>query len=178
MSNYLAGAYSKRVTPQSESIPGEVQIQNAAGGFVYNLDKWKRLERFLVLGAEGGTYYVGERKLVRENAKNVEDCIAEDGKRAIEMIARVSDEGRAPKNDPAIFALALGASADDPVTRALALGALPKVCRIPPHLFHFVTYVKQFRGFGRGLKRALGDWYNEMPVERLAYLVVKYQSRS
>jgi 60 kDa SS-A/Ro ribonucleoprotein len=81
------------------------------------------------------------------------------------------------KNDPAIFALALCASAPEAATRVYALAALPKVCRIPTHLFHFCTYVKQFRGLGRGLRRALAAWYNDMPVDKLAYEVVKYQQR-
>jgi len=152
-------------------------IANNAGGYVYGLDPFKTLERFLILGSEGGTYYVAERKLTKDNALNVMRCIEADGKRAVDLIVKVSDKGLAPKNDPAIFALALAASAKDPATRAVALQALPKVCRIPTHLFHFIAYVRQFRGLGRGLKRALGDWYNQMPVEKLAYECVKYQSR-
>ncbi len=100
-----------RFTPQSAPIPGEAQVKNNAGGFVYELDKWGRLDRFLVLGSEGGTYHVGERALTRDNAKNVLDLIAEDGVRVVERIVEISDAGRAPKNDPALFALALAASA-------------------------------------------------------------------
>ena len=169
--------FSTLRTPQTEVIPLEDQVENNAGGFVYKLDDFKALERFLVLGSEGGTYYVDERNLTKENALRTMRAIQLDGKRAVDLIVAVSDAGRAPKNDPAIFALALAAAAKDPATRSYALLMLPRVCRIPTHLFHFMTYVKQFRGVGRGLKRALGDWYNEMPVEKLAYEVVKYQSR-
>ena len=169
--------FSTRVTKQGEAIPGEAQVVNNADGFVYEVDKWKQFERFLILGTEGGTYYVGEQKLTRENALAVMACVNEDGVRAVMGIVDVSERGRAPKNDPAIFALALAAAAKDARTRRTALDALPRVCRIPTHLFHFVTYVKQFRGMGRGLRHALGHWYNDMPVEKLAYEVVKYQSR-
>ena len=166
-----------RTTPQSEAIIGQDQVRNDAGGFVYELDDWKAFERFLILGSEGGTYYISEQTLTKKNAVRTFNAITKDGARAVEQIVKVSDAGRAPKNDPAIFALAIAASVADPKTRQLALAALPKVCRIPTHLFHFLTYVRQFRGFGRGLKRAVGNWYNEMPVEKLAYEVVKYQSR-
>ena len=65
-------------------------------------------------------------------------------------IVAISRDGRAPKNDPAIFALAMAASADDEATRKLALDALPDVCRTGTHLFAFTRYVEQFRGWGRG----------------------------
>ena len=59
----LAKHVSTRVTPQSQPIPGKAQEQNNAGGYSYVLDCWGRLQRFLILGSEGGTYYVGERDL-------------------------------------------------------------------------------------------------------------------
>jgi 60 kDa SS-A/Ro ribonucleoprotein len=166
-----------RNTPVSEPILGENQIVNNTGGYVYELDPFKTLERFLILGSEGGSYYVAEKELTRENAKNVIKCIEANGKKAVDLIVNVSDAGRALKNDPALFALALAASAKSQETRVYALAALPKVARIPTHLFHFLTYVQQFRGWGRSLKRAVADWYNNQPVDRLAYQVAKYQSR-
>lgn len=169
--------FSTRVTPQFEAIPGQKQVQNNEGGFVYELGAFKRLERFLILGSEGGTYYTTAKKLTKENALNVIKAIETDSRRAVDLIVSVSDGNRAPNNDPAIFALALAAAAVDPATRQMALAALPKVCRIPTHLFHFVTFVRQFRGFGRGLKTAIGKWYQEIPTDKLAYEVVKYQSR-
>ena len=169
--------FNTRRTSQSESIPGSSQIVNAAGGYVYQLDDWKAFERFLILGSEGGSYYCTEKKLTKENALRTMKVIAEDGQRAVNMIVKVSDNGLAPKNDPAIFALALAASTADPATRVAALSALPRVCRIPTHLFHFLTYVKQFRGFGRGLKHAVARWYNDTPTDKLAYEVVKYIQR-
>jgi 60 kDa SS-A/Ro ribonucleoprotein len=170
-------SFSTLVTPQSEPIPGKTQVENSAGGFVYTLDPWKQFERFLVLGSEGGTYYVSEKALTKESALNTISCINADGRRAVDLIVDVSHRGRAPKNDPALFALALAASAASPETRSYALARLSEVARIPTHLFHFVTYARQFRGLGRGLRRALGDWYNEKPVDQLAYQCVKYQSR-
>ena len=60
---------SNRKTPQSEPIIGENMIKNNAGGYVYELDKFEQLNRFLIIGTEGGTYYVGEGKLTKDNAK-------------------------------------------------------------------------------------------------------------
>jgi len=62
-------------TPQSEPIPGTTQMPNSAGGYAWKVDDWARLERWLVLGSEGGTYYTKERELTAENAKAVIRCI-------------------------------------------------------------------------------------------------------
>ena len=60
-------------------------------------------------------------------------------------IAQVSDAGRAPKNDPALFALAVAAGAEDEQTRRAALSALPQVARTGTHLFQFATFLLQPR---------------------------------
>ena len=173
----VARSMNTRITPQSKIVPGKNQVMNNAGGAVFQLTKWEYLMRFLILGSEGGTYYVGEHKLTRDNAKNVEACILENGKKVVDMCIEVSDAGRAPKNDPAIFALAMVAGIGDEVSRKYALDNLYKVCRIGTHLFHFADYVQEFRGWGHGLRRAIGRWYTERPTDKLAMQLVKYQSR-
>ena len=169
--------FSTLKTAQTDQARGE-QVKNNAGGYVFSLDCWAQLDRFLILGAEGGTYYVGERPLTVENAKNLLACLKEDGPRTVERIVAVSDSGRAPKNDPAIFALAVAAGAEDPRTRALALAALPKVCRIGTHLFKFIEEVENFRKWGRGLRSAVGRWYNEKRADQVAYQAIKYAQRN
>ena len=170
-------SFSTKTTPQSEPIPGSRQVKNNAGGYTFEVDRWSRMQRFLILGTEGGTYYVKERTLTRDNAVNVLACIDEDPQRAIKLIVDISHSGRAPKNDPAIFALALAASHKTPDVRKLALDVLPDVCRIPTHLFHFLTFVKQHRGMSRGLRTAISKWYSRWTPSELAYELVKYQSR-
>jgi 60 kDa SS-A/Ro ribonucleoprotein len=164
-----------RKVPQSAPLPG--QVANSAQGFSWGVDDWARLRRFLVLGSEGGSFYAGEWKLTRENADAVQRCIAADGARTVEEIVEISEAGRAPKNDPAVFALAMAAGAADEATRRAALRALPRVCRTSTHLFQFVSFVEGFRGWGRGLRRAVGGWYASRPVDALAYQAVKYRER-
>lgn len=174
--NYSKHAVKKpTLIPQTQALPG--QVANSAGGYSFKLTKWQQMERFLILGSEGGTYYIGEKKLTADNAKSVMDCIDEDGKRAVDLIVAISDQGRAPKNDPAIFALALAASADDDDTRKYALENLPKVARIGTHLFHFAAEINNLRGWGRGLRRAIANWYTSKDVSGLAFQLVKYQQR-
>lgn len=152
-------------------------VSNSAGGFAFPVDDWMRLKRFLVLGSESASYYAGARKLTHENAQAVARCLAADGARVVDTIVQVSEAGRAPKNDPALFALALAASAGDEATRALALAALPRVARTGTHLFQFAAAVDGLRGWGRGLRRAVARWYLDMPLDRLALQAVKYGAR-
>jgi 60 kDa SS-A/Ro ribonucleoprotein len=95
----------------------------------------------------------------------------------VEEIVRVSAEGRAPKNDPAVFALAMAAGLGDEPTRKAALEALPHVCRTGTHVFQFATFVEGFRGWGRSLRRGVGRWYAAQPVDAIAYQAVKYRQR-
>src|SRR4029077_17903680 len=151
--------FTSKGTPQGQRIPGTNQVPNSAGGFAWAVDDWMRLERFLILGTEGGSYYASERKLTRENAEAVERCIVADGVRAVGRIVAISDAGRAPKNEPALFALAMAAKLGGVDTRRGALAALPRVARIGTHLFHFAEYVKALGGWGRGTMRAFARWY-------------------
>jgi 60 kDa SS-A/Ro ribonucleoprotein len=168
---------AQRRAPQSAPIPCSKQVRNNAGGFAWAIDEWTRLRRFLILGSEGGTFYAGEWNLTRENARAVELCLDADGPRAVAEIVAVSEGGRAPKNDPAIFALAMAAGHRDEATRKAALEALPRVARISTHLFQFAGFVEGFRGWGRSLRRAVGGWYAGRSPESLAYQAVKYRQR-
>lgn len=161
--------------PQWEPLPG--QVPNSAGGHAWPIDDWTRLRRFLVLGAEGGTYYISELKLTLENAAAVRRCVQADGPRTVREIVETSTAGRPPSNDPALFALAICASEGSPDTKAAAFAALPSVARIGTHLFHFASYVDGMRGWGRGLRSAVADWYLERGERDLAYQITKYPSR-
>lgn len=166
-----------RVTPQSEKIPGSKQVKNSAGGFAFQLTPMDRLRRFLILGTEGGSYYASEKKLTKENAQVAFDLIQTNGIEVVKLVTEISCAGRAPRNDPALYVLAMACGASDPAVRRAALGALPLVARTGTHLFHFAEYVQGFRGWGRGLRTAIRSWYEGQPHERLAYGLAKYQSR-
>lgn len=172
---YLHDALSP--VPQTEPAKPN-QVQNFAGGYSFQLDDWARLDRFLILGSEGGTYYCREQKLTRENAQCVSRLIKASGPALVKRIVEISDAGRAPKNDPAIFALALALAEGDAATKAAVITALPKVCRIGTHLYHFVAFARAMGvKWRRPLRRMLGEWFNEKDTGKLAYQLVKYQSR-
>lgn len=175
----LKGNINPNSTPQSEAIPGRESdmVENSAGGFSFAVDSFGQLRRFLILGTEGGSYYAGQSKLTKQNAKNVVKAVQTDGLRAVKEIVEISKAGRAPKNDQALYALAVAAGMGNEATRKAALNALPEVARTGTHLFMFLEYVKEFRGFGPALRKAVARWYDDKDNDKLAYQLVKYRQR-
>ena len=172
--------YSPLSTAQSQPIPGrEAEMaRNEAGGYVFSASDWERLERFLILGAEDG-YYAKAPELTIQNAQALLRCLLADGQKVVNMIVDVSVNGRAPKNEAAIFALAMASSPKlaDKATNSLALAVLPKVARTGTYLFQFVEAAQAMRGWGRSLREAVSNWYNGKSPENLAYQLTKYRQR-
>lgn len=166
-------------TPQGEAIPGKNMIKNEAGGFGFKKGAWERFQNFLVLGSEGGTYYVKERELTLQNAENLINCIKENGPLAVGLIVGVSSAGRAPKNDPAIFALALTAIHGDEETKKLARNSIHLVCRTGTHLFNFLSAYKKMGGkTSRQFKRGVQNFYLKKTPDQVALQLVKYRQRN
>jgi 60 kDa SS-A/Ro ribonucleoprotein len=169
------------------------QVPNVSGGYVFAVDQWNRLDRFLILGTQGGTYYHGEGELTRENATVIERCLTDDYVRTIDRIVEISVAGRNPKQKPLLFAYAMACGWTDDAARAYALRFLNDICRTGTMLFTWAGYVENFRGWGKGLQRAVARWYTEPrsksdePIEMdgdpaahahwLAYQAVKYKQR-
>ena len=170
--------------PQSSKLD-EKQVCNSAGGFVYKVNDMNRLRRFLCLGSEGGSYYISEKALGLENAMTIQKMI-NDGKGAsvVDEVVNFSVEGRAAKQNQILFALAMCARQEkDKKVKRLAYESLPKVCRIPTHLFSFIEYSEKLSkgtGWGRAHRRAIGNWYlqhRDQPL-KLAMHVTKYKNRN
>jgi len=169
---------STKATPQTERTPGRTdEVKNSEGGYVHQLSDWDRLDRFLILGSEGGTFYVSERNLTKDNANATIQLIKEDGLRVVNRVVEISQAGRAHKNDSALFVLAAAAKLGNEQTRKLAFGVLTEVARTGTHLFKFATFVEAFGGWGRATKRAFQRWYNDKDNDKLAYQLLKYRQR-
>jgi len=174
-----ANHVSTKTTPQTQPVRGKNQVRNEAGGYIFAVDCWTQFHRFLILGHEGGSYYATERKRTLETVDCIDRALAEDARRTVDIIAEVSTGGRAPKNDPAIFALAyVAGTANKACIRSYALSKLPEVCRIGTHLFDFCSAVQAFRGWGRSLREAVAKWYTGRSPMSLAMQVTKYQQRN
>lgn len=169
-------AINTRKTVQSEKADAR-QVKNNAGGYTFKVSDETRVHRFLTLGVDGGTYYVSEPDLTKDNAQVILAAARDRGTWLVEKIVEISVAGRAPRQNPAIFALAAVSGLSDDEGRKAALDALPKVCRTGYHLYLFSRYVEQFRGWGRGLRRAIGNWYLDKDVDSIAYQAVKYRQR-
>lgn len=176
MVDYLDDALGVVETPQSEAIPGSAQVANNAGGFAWAVTDWTRVKRFLILGSENGTMYQRERELTKENIAAGLRLLETEGEQLVNEIVTVSLQGRAHKVNPSIFLLAAACASKDVATKRAALRSINVVCRTGTHLFTFCRYVEQFRGWGRGLKSAVADWYFQ-DTERLALQAVKYRQR-
>lgn len=184
MANY-AQHVSVRKTPQSAAIPGreEEQVANSAGGYTFQLTPLQQAERFLILGAEGGTYYATERKLTVDNAKVLVGLLSDPDTchAALDLIVKVARERRAPKQEPGLFALALACKHMPQSWRNKAYDAICDVCQTSTQLFTFLNYAKEIRGgvSGAGFKRGVRQWYESKAANgKLDYQLVKYRQRN
>lgn len=171
---------SKIVTPQSQAIPGrEAEMKtNNAGGVTFTLDMWGVLDRFIMIGSEGGNYYVGERDITKQSFDTVKKCLAADGKRVVARALEYSLGGRAPKNDPAVVVIALAAVYGDAETKAAAYETLPKIARTGTWLFLFVSILDALGKWNAAAKRGVAKWYTNKDMDRLAVQLLKYQQRN
>ncbi|GMW01946.1 MAG: RNA-binding protein [Candidatus Hydrogenedentota bacterium] len=169
--------YAKHTTHQQAPVRAD-QVKNSAGGYVFKLDPWARLHRFLILGTEGGTYYASERTLTIDNSLLLQDCFAADARRTADLIVQISQEGRAPRVDTLLFSLAVGASGRcgrEAASRAWE--AMPQVARTASHLMKFMSELQVMRGHGRGLRTGIARWYNGKSATELAHQIIKYRNR-
>ncbi len=188
MRNLSSHITDPRKTPQSKPIPGRESemVKNAAGGFVFRAGDWERLSRFLIIGSEGGTYYAGEKELTLDNVDVVLRCLSDDPLRVLARAVEVSDQGLAPKNDPAILVLALAFCVREtgkpggggPSFGKVRAKALQDICRTGTHLFQFLEAVRTLRGGGRSLNGAVRAWIDAKPTDELAFQMVKYRNRA
>lgn len=171
---------STRQTSQSQPASPK-QVRNSAGGYTFQVPPITRLRRFLMLGSDGGTYYTNEQPLTHSNARVVLEYAQHDPITLVNEVIDVSINGRAPRQQPAIFALAAAAASmggeDSEAGRRAAVAAIPQVCRTGFTLFVFANYVEQFRGWGKLLRRGVTSWYLNREVAELTYQVLKYRQR-
>lgn len=172
--------FGTKITRQTQQVPDRPdQVKNNAGGFVFEIDKFSQLRRFLTIGSAGGTYYVSEKDLTTENGTLILELTrnVKDHKKMVDIIVEISLAGRAPKQNPTLFALAIACQKGETEGKQYARKQITKVVRTGTHLFIFARYLKQFGGWSRGLRKAVGNWYVEKDSDQLAYQLVKYRQR-
>lgn len=176
MKNYSSGLTGRT---QQQPIFGRTDMtKNNAGGYGFEITPQERLERFLLIGSEGGTYYVGEEKLTQENAESILKLLKTDGIKVVDTVVDFAVNKRAPKADAGLFVLALAASFGDQATKNAAYQAVTTVAGYSTHLFTFLANVQNLRGWSRGLRKAVARFYTGKSVDQLAYQLVKYRNRA
>lgn len=179
LDNFASSQKRARVaTPQTQRTPGRTdEVKNNTGGFVFKVDDKSRLERFLILGTDKGTYYVGEQDLTKQNVDVLNRMMKADIEAYVKTIVEVSSTGRALKNDPAIFALAYAMASDDVKNKAAVRAAVPLVARTSTHLYRYGKFIDALGGWGRAKRQSVAEWYESKDASDLSYQAVKYRQR-
>ncbi|KAM4551856.1 RNA-binding protein RO60 [Odontesthes bonariensis] len=169
----------------SGSTTSNHTLNSTGGGCPWEISDKARLCRFLCYGSEGDVYTAREEGRVSlENAGALLSLLQEGrGSEVVEEIKRFSQDGRAVRLSTSIFALALCSQHSELKTRQAAFKALKEICRDPAHLFAFIQYKKELKEgmkcgiWGRALRKAVSDWYNEQDAMSLAAAVTKCKQR-
>lgn len=164
-------------TPQTKQARSD-QVKNNAGGFVFTIAPKERLERFLMLGVDKGTYYANERNLFDQNHSFLINMIQKNPIEYLNIVHDVSVAGRAYRNSPALFALALVFQHGDDMAKSAAKILMPEIARTGTMLFEFCAMLELLGGWGRSKKNAVGGWYSTKSADNLAYQAVKYRQRN
>lgn len=179
LKNHARAEKNVRVaTPQNRRTPGRTdEVMNNAGGFTFKVSDRDRLERFLILGTDGGTFYVGEKALTKSNIDFVKSMIVTSERMVVDTLLDVARNNRAAKNSPSIFTLALLLTEGKDKTYLREVDAVAAVARTSTHLFELATYIDSLGGWGRAKRNAVAEWYASKTPESLAYQAVKYRQR-
>lgn len=178
MTNYLSKHINTPIPQTQQAEPN--QVKNNAGGFVFEIPALKRVERFLILGSEGGTYYVGESDLTQQNLDNLRNLTATDPKAVIDLAVDVSDKGRSYRNDAASFVLAYVMTHGNDEAKSYARQNFNRIVRTGTHFFQSESFLKSLAtgsGLGTSRNRALASWYESKETDALAYQAIKYRQR-
>lgn len=169
---------SNTPVPQTQKA-AKGQKKNNASGFTFVVSDKSRLERFLILGTDGGTYYVSEEKLTDKNVDFIIKLIKEDPELVLNTVLEVSSSGRAYRNSYALFVMALlfKHASKEYKSQGFLFNHFPQVARTSTHLFEFATYIEGLGGWGRAKREAVANWYTSKTPDQLAYQSVKYRQR-
>ena len=174
--------------PQTIGLPG--QIANNAGGYSFPLPLEQEWMRYLIIGSksDNGSYYQCGGAIATTISKCIMAAVSSPAtcEHLIRDIVDVSVSARAPKQEMTMMSLAAAiVFPPDNACKARALAAINQVCRIPTHLFMLVQYIRDLsqdkakpgKGFGKGVRRALTEYYTSRGGLELAVLVTKYKNR-
>lgn len=134
---------------------------------------FRDLRRFLITGSDSPIMHSGPSvALFADNIPPcVESCISSDG---LGVLRLLRDAGSECNQDAKLFAYAAAFSIGDELTRKEAREQFPALVITAPQLFRFLSYARGMRGWGRGLRRAVAEWYTSKQPRTLAYQLTTY----
>lgn len=168
---------NKKTIPQTETIPGKKMVQGRSGGYMFEADVWQMVRRCLITGTASGGFYAGKKELTEEFVQTIQTAVEADPIRVAEEIVYASD-GRSINNSAPILALVLLSMGEKKEAKNAFLDIFPKVIRTASHLYEWLSYTKNMRGFGRIIREAGTKWITRDDVRELAYQFLKYQQRN
>jgi 60 kDa SS-A/Ro ribonucleoprotein len=145
---------------------------NHAGYGAFTKDVEDRYIQMLMTNTMGNTYYAGQQENVETSMNLHKEMLAKDPSFMAKAVVYARNNGFT-RLQP-IIGLAFLSTAED---KTLFHAAFGKVIYTPNNLFDFVTIASNIRsgkGFGRTVKRAIGNWYNSLSE----YHVMKYGAES
>ncbi|MCB2146549.1 MAG: TROVE domain-containing protein [Deltaproteobacteria bacterium] len=157
------------------------QVMNNAGGYVFTVNDQTKMLRFLILGSENGSYYVGKDRKIANTMNFLKEFMAteEGALQALELALDVKANNRAYKVDPSLLVLGMALASPFPQINGKAYEYMGVMCATPTQLFDAISYARSFgKGWGRAFKRAISRFYTEKEAYRLSYAMAKYQSRN
>lgn len=167
---------SKKATPASQPVIGRENemVSTKSGAVLFKTDIFDDLRRTLITGTATSTFYTGKFELTKDFEVLLVKCAKEDGKRTADVISLVSDQGLAVRNDSCLFALAVLSKYAPTEFKRVA----HTVVRTLSHFHMFVSFVKEYRGTGGVVSKFGKSWFNNMPVDKLTYQILKYPQRN
>ncbi len=171
--------------PVHAPLPG--MIANDTGGYAYKTSPLVDLGRYLILGTTKSTYYLNPETLVMRADDTILNALSVDPAGALELVAQISDGGRAPSNEPALYVLANALIHEDVKVRNMAGAAFGHVVRTGTHFLHLVGYIQMLNQGrkpsvwsgtrGRHIREIVGNWINSLGANNVLFQVLKYPSR-
>ena len=166
----------KNGTSQQEPLPGREadMVQNLAGGYAFRAPLEMSVRRWLLTGSTSNAFYQNKKELTYQNLKDLEQLIQEAPDQAAALIVEASQKGL--KVSPSIVAMVY-LSKGSHRAKNLFMEQFPTVIRTASHLYEFLMYTKELRGFGSLIREAVWNWFAIRDTKQLAYQFAKYQSR-
>jgi 60 kDa SS-A/Ro ribonucleoprotein len=96
----------------------------------------------------------------------------------LNTVVSVSNEGRAYRNDAAIFVMALLLNEAPADFKQIVIDDIPQVVRIATHVYSLAAFIDGLGGWGRAKRKAIAKWFESKTGDQLAYQAVKYRQRN